>query len=245
MNTHATKQLRYIMGTFGKKRIFYRLDKTKSTQLTIFFHGAYSSTLTEKYTNIIRQLKKRKYKSDFLCYETSRKHYSFEDHALPFEAYAQTFSGKTFQDELEDVKTLLQHIRIDRYDSLVFVGYSLGGTLSSFFIRQHTKKIKGIYLFGSGISTNRKTYPILSTYPNSSTILQNFKGYTGTVTLVQGTEDTIVPQEDAGNILAHAISAERTTHIRLKGVDHRFITKFGKCAEDELDEIAARIISAN
>lgn len=236
------RRFKYIVGSFGKKRTYFLHTINKSNKLTIFFHGVFSTTLDVKHQEIIKKIEKNNYNSDFLCFETSRHYNTFENKNYSFEEYANTFNGKNFTDELDDIKNLLRSVNIEQYTEIIFVGFSLGGTLSSFFIEEYSEKVKKIFLFGSGISTKRKTLPILSTYPTKKDILHNFKKYEGDLIIVQGSLDTIVPQKDANLIISTASMARKTALIRLLGVDHRFLTKFNKPYRDILNEELSKII---
>lgn len=220
-------KLNYIdSGIYGNKKIFYRLfGENLSHRLRFFFlHGVFSTTLKEKYQLIARQIVKNKLGSVFL-YETSRKINSWES-KMEFYNYEKTFRGKTFLDEKNDVEIIFDHfLKITsstKKINIILVGFSLGGTLASFLLPKYGSIIKSVFLFGSGITTKRKNLPILSTYPPKEKILQNFKNFKGSIYLIQGDKDNVVPTEEAKQILKIANQSLIKKNIILKNVDHQF-----------------------
>lgn len=213
------------LGTFGKKKIFYELiGKQYSSKRRFFFlHGAFTTTLKDKYINLAKDITKQKMGSVFL-YETSRKIYSWE-YCLEFEKYERTFEGKTFEEEKKDVENAFKHflkITAIKNKNIVLIGFSLGGTLASFLLPKYKNLIQSIYLFGSSISTKRKKLPILSSYPKKQSILNNFKNFSGNIYLIQGEKDDVVPITEAKKILVVAKKSILKKNIILKDVDHRF-----------------------
>lgn len=212
-------------GSFGRKKIFYKfIGKKFSSKIRFFFlHGVFSTTLKDKYFNLAKEIERNKMGSIFL-YETSRKIYSWESN-LKFEKYEQTFKGKTFEDEKKDVKKVFDYflkITSIKEKNIVLIGFSLGGTLASFLLPEYGQLIRSIFLFGSGISTKRKELPILSSYPLKEKVIDNFKNFNGSIYLVQGDEDNVVPKEEARKILKVKNNSLIKKMVILKNVDHRF-----------------------
>lgn len=148
---------------------------------------------------------------------------------MNYEEYSKTFDGKTFEDEWKDVEVIFKHflnLRRIKINNVVLVGFSLGGTMGSFLVKKYPQ-IRSIFMFGSGVSTKRKMLPILSTYPKKEKILKNFSKYKGSVYLIQGENDDVVPQTDAREIINHADKAIIKEIIVLKNVDHQFNLKKG------------------
>lgn len=234
----------YIEGVFGKKRNYYKIltPRKKSNLYFILFHGSYSSSYNSEKDEIIAKLIINENLGNVILYETSRQIYTFES-SLPFEEYKNVFGPKTFQQELQDVKTLFQFFRktFIKGNNLIFVGFSLGGTLSSYFLPTYGKHIKKVFLFNSGITTKIKgsTY---SHYPNKEEILENFASYSGEIVLVQGRGDSVVPQDEATEILDIAKETSSTELIRLKGIDHSFRKIDGKLAISQIAEKIFEII---
>lgn len=217
----------HIEGVFGKKRNYYKIltPRKKSNRYFIIFHGSFSSSYNSEKDEIIAKLIIKENLGNVILYETSRQTYTFES-KLPFEEYKNSFGLKTYQQELQDVKILFNFfwkkiIKQKKDFQLIFVGFSLGGTLSSYFLPRHGHNVKQVFLFNSGVTTKIKgsTY---SHYPKKKEVLTNFITYKGEIILVQGRGDTVVPQEEATQILEIAKEATSTELIRLKGIDHSF-----------------------
>lgn len=216
-------------GYFGRKKIFYKfIGKNFSLKKRFFFlHGVFSTTLKDKYFSLAEEIEKNKIGSVFL-YETSRKIYSWESN-LEFEKYEQTFKGKTFEDEKKDVEKAFKYfLKITSINdkNIVLVGFSLGGTLASFLLPKYGRLIRSLFLFGSGISTKRKELPVLSSYPPKDKILSNFKNFNGSIYLIQGEKDNVVPKEEGREILKVENNSFIKKNVILKNIDHQFFSVY-------------------
>lgn len=245
-------RFKYISkGSFGKKKIYYSYISSHkhNHNFFVFLHGAYSTGLKDRYIDLSRQLAKKNIANSF-SYETSRNLQSFEEKVLSmtFEDYTATFEGKTFIQEKEDIeiifKYFMENFAKDSKAQVNLVGFSLGGTMASFLIKQYGKVLNSITLFGSGITTKGTNAPILSTYPSSQAILKNFLQFKGQLTLVQGTEDKVVPVQSARKIIFQANNAKVRKLILLNGVDHTFTKINDVNNEDKLNSTIYRIITS-
>ncbi len=196
--------------------------------LVIFFHGLFGGSIDPLCSPEIHRLAERLIQ-DNICavglYETSR---NLMRDDRDFIAWAkEAFAGKTFADEVHDVEIALKELTnaFSEYKRLIFVGFSLGGTLSTYFL--DTYHPDAVLMFGSGCATRSKHMPIGSTYPPKSEILDNLKNYRGTLKIFQGTEDAVVPKGGAKQILRAATKAARRDFVQLGGVDHRFQMRYG------------------
>jgi len=240
---------KYNIGSFGKKIIYYRFKKLKDSNNYFFFlHGVYSTCLKQKYFRLADRIITNNLGSAFL-FESSRKVYSFES-KLTFQQYLKTFQGKTFNDELQDVLNIFGYffkniIKNKKYARIILIGFSLGGTLGSFLLAKYADYIKGIILFGSGITTKGINRPITGSYPNKNILLTNFKTFKGGITLVQGSRDNVVPVLQARKIISESHGAWLRNLIILKGVDHTFSKVNGRDAEDKLRDTVFNIIKNN
>lgn len=239
----------YIEGVFGKKRNYYKIltPRKKSNLYFILFHGSFSSSYNSEKDGIIAKHIIKENLGNVILYETSRQTYTFES-KLPFEEYKDIFGPKTFQQELEDVKILFNFFwktvfKKNKDFQLIFVGFSLGGTLSSYFLPTYGYKVKKVFLFNSGVTTKVRgsTY---GHYPDKGEILKNFITYKGEITLVQGRGDTVVPQDEATEILEMSKETTSTELIRLKGIDHSFRKIDGKSAIPQIARKVFEIIRA-
>ncbi|MCS7092906.1 MAG: alpha/beta hydrolase [Patescibacteria group bacterium] len=225
-------------GVFGEKIQKGVYLKGEKKEGVFFVHGLYGNCFDEKYRKLSNFLNKKGY-SVFL-FNRSRL-----DHEILINENRQNqFQGKSFNDEIEDVKIALKHfLRISRLRKVHYAGFSLGGTLSSFLVKNFNSYLKTIFLFGSGLSTKNKNRPIVNRFPEKSLILNNFSSYSGKIILVQGTYDDVVPIEEAREIITyHKNKAPLTKLILLRGVDHQFKRIKGRPSELKLTKLIYQII---
>jgi len=211
-----------ISGVFGEKKqkiIFYKVNNFKHA--FFFIHGLYGSCFQEKYFLLANRLLKNNF-SVFLFDRSRIKGYK---NNLDYKIKSHFFKGKSFEDEIEDTKIAFSFFLnlLSKNHKVSIIGFSLGGTLSSFLIKDYQKYIKNIFLFGSGVTTKNNKRPVVNTYPKKETILKNFSMFKGKIILVQGTNDNVVPSEEAREIITNNknLSFIRKLII-LKDVDHQF-----------------------
>lgn len=215
-------------GTFGQKKLYYRLLKTKveSNDYFILFHGSYGSSYSDsKYRSLEQRLLKDNLGNVF-TYETSRNVYK-KDFKGEFDEYQNTFLGKTFKDELKDVKILFDFffntfVHDKAKTKLHFIGFSIGGTISTFLIPKYDRYIRNVFLFGSGITTKFPDRPLNLSYPQKEKIISNLNQYHGNIFLIQGEEDNQVPLEPVRQAVLNLENTRLSSVIRLRGVDHSF-----------------------
>lgn len=238
-------------GTFGTKKLYYSYipSKKKSDVFYIFFHGSFSTTLKKRYFELANKLTEESI-GNVLLFETSRVIPAFDTKATTddFEKYRATFDGKTFADELADMQTLFAffmktYVAKAKHPKVRIVGISLGGTLSSFLIPDYKDVITDIFYLGSGVTTKNRSLSLIADYPTKAQLLKHFAAYTGNITLIQGTADTTVPQEEAREIIFAAEKAQQRTLILLSGVDHRFMFVNGEYKEEDLNQKLLEIIA--
>jgi pimeloyl-ACP methyl ester carboxylesterase len=235
-----------ITGSWNNYLIRYRFypgkDLTKDTY--VFFHGAYGTSLDNPRDNMLIHHLIEMNLGNIFCYETSRPS-AAHNQKLNWEEKINLFEGKTFQNELDDVQLVFSHlhntlVRNSDKSKYHFIGFSLGGTLASFLLPQYGGLVDSICLFGSGISTNGVDKPITSTYADQSIILSNYQSYSGSLTLVQGSEDTVVPMDPAKLVLEVALKARWKQLVVMYGVDHTFKYLHG---HEAIEKIAPKIFS--
>lgn len=235
----------FIKGVFGNKlqEIFYF---SGSINICYFFiHGLYGSCSERKYFRLARKLNKLGY--HVILFNRSRSpNYSVE---LSFDEKKNFFIGKTFKDEIEDTKIAFNYSinNIIKKGQLInLVGFSLGGTLSSYLIENYKNYLNTIFLFGSGISSKNKERPIVSSYPSAKEIIKNFSRFQKTIVLIQGSKDVVVDIKEAREII---FSKQNNFSIRiliiLEGVDHQFKTIFDKKATKLLEDKIFNILISN
>lgn len=98
---------------------------------------------------------------------------------------------------------------------------SFGGT-ALLGVPQVLERLSSVLMVGSGCGKSPDTKkPLLSTLPESDSLLNSLIGFTGTFVFLRGSEDTIVPQEAQRRIFESAHHAESRAWIEYKGLDHK------------------------
>ena len=211
-----------IPGVFGEKKqkvVFYQ--NKNFSKAFFFIHGLYSSCSQDKYFLLTKGLVKNDF--NVFLFDRSRKK-GYKDN-FDIQTKSFFFKGKSFNEEINDVKIAFKFFLsfLPKKKEITIVGFSLGGTLASFLIKEYKNHVKNIFLFGSGISTKNKNRPITDTYPRKEDILKNFSMFKGKIILVQGTKDNVVPIEEAREVITNKESlAFIRKLIILKDVDHQF-----------------------
>lgn len=214
--------------------------------MVIFFHGANSTTLQERYVNIAKRLITKNL-GNCLLYESSRN-ISYSDYVkqkLSFEEYVKTFEPKTFLQELQDAQNIIEYaIREETIQpiELHLVGISLGGIISSFLVKDYPQ-IKSITLIGSGSNVTVQNGSVLNNLPSEKQILKNYKDFSGLLFALHGTDDTIILPKSIEKVFATANNALDKELSFIKGADHRLRTINGQDQEYQLREVIYYTIS--
>lgn len=228
-------------GAFGKKELKYAFFNLHQNTTYILAHGLYGSSYSDlRYQELVEKITKHQLGNVF-TYETSRLIDFSQKKNLDYNYYQRAFLGKTFNDELSDVKKLFKYLVNNLLEKtqqqLVVVAFSLGGTLTSFLLKQYKNKIKQIFLFGSGITTKGFTKPITSTYPDAKIILNNFQNYPGEIYLIQGSQDVVVPLKPARKMITESGQASVRNLTIFKNIDHSFRYLNGKLAIKSINQL--------
>lgn len=227
-------------GTFGTQVQKIELFLSpRSERLIIFFHGCcggpYDITPTF-YQEIAPKIAEKKI-ANTAFFQSSRK---LQKHLLPaheindYETFVtRAFGGKTLQNEIDDANIAIQTI-IDKlqeneitYKEIIFVGFSLGGIVSS--ILSEKFKPKHLYLFGSASQFVVPSYlPIIGQGMKTKNLYKKTNSYRGLVSLIRGTEDNTSSQAAAVQLFESFTNAKEKRYIEWLGVDHRFKQLHGK-----------------
>lgn len=234
-----------IKGTFGEKSQKILYFSGRNNIYYFFVHGLYGSCFDNRYLNLAKKLNRKNY--NVLLLDRSRlPGYKL---SFSFETKQKFFIGKTFRNEIEDLKIAYDYSQnnIIKKKSLVnLVGFSLGGTLISYLINDYKNYLNSIFLFGTGVSTKNKNRPIVSSYPRSREILRNFSRFDKSIILVQGSKDSVIDGEEAKKIIFNRMGNFSTRIlILLEGVDHQFKKLFDKDATELLEEKIFNILTLN
>lgn len=138
--------------------------------------------------------------------------------------WKEIFSGKTFDQELDDVRKIFNFLLTRKLKEIHSLGFSLGGTLAMILTSEFPQLTK-VCVLGSAISTKRDYLPVLSGYPSKSWILKRIGRFPHYLNLFQGFEDTIVPFHDIEDVFCAVQKAKRVSVNRIAKADHMFSGK--------------------
>lgn len=239
-----------IKGVFGKKEINVDIRfNTRSEVLYVLLHGAYGkvySTEPTKYEKLAVSLSK-KYNVGF--YQTSRRFMHKDRPDLDYDQYReQSFGGKKFKDEWEDVQRGVKELR--RYykqekgrlpKEVICVGFSLGGIWASFL--SNNKLVSKIFTFGSAVKfLSPNSNPLFETFPSKAFIADKLAKYKGEFHVVRGSFDELTTTTNSYNLFQAAQAANIRSFSEWHAVDHQFSTINGIKSENLLIERILRMI---
>ncbi|PIR38927.1 MAG: hypothetical protein COV34_00125 [Candidatus Zambryskibacteria bacterium CG10_big_fil_rev_8_21_14_0_10_42_12] len=136
----------------------------------------------------------------------------------------ETFVGKTFEQECEDIQkgfdACMREGYISKEHGIIIVGNSFGGTLL-LALPELLQKAEAVIMVGSGCGKSpTTTKPLLVTMPSEEYLLSPLQSYGGTFVFVRGTDDTVVPKESQDKIIASATSARERLVCEIKNAAH-------------------------
>lgn len=146
-----------------------------------------------------------------------------------FESRRAAFAEKTFDDELTDLRTVIEYVidhahevfSIDQSSLVLHLhGTSIGGTVA-LMATETFPQIKKLSLCAPPSNKGASRKPIVSTMPESGHLFKVAGQFTGDMFLLYGGNDTIVPKESSFAIVQHAVNA-RVTLIVVPNADHDF-----------------------
>lgn len=223
-----------IPGSYGDSIIkishFYGEN---NPNIIINIHGTYGSMngWNNKYLNFARQLKSHNI-ANVVLYESSRKAIEPDSNETDRYKLKQAhFIGKTFFDELEDARRVLQNT-LDQSQALfgieknkckiILNGNSLWGILA-FYLAHEFSQVKAIVSVWTGLRLEIKNVPILDTFPNIHKLKEKLQSFTGKYVCYYGTDDDIFTKESFFQLL-DTVGNKKTDKsiIEMPGVDHSF-----------------------
>ncbi len=138
--------------------------------------------------------------------------------------WQEIFNGKTFDQELDDVRNIFNFLLSRDAKKIHSLGFSLGGTLAMILSSEFPQVTK-VCALGSAISTKRDYLPVLAGYPDKPWILKRISRFPHYINLYQGFEDTVVPFHDVEEIFCAVQKAKRVSVHRISKADHMFSGK--------------------
>jgi predicted esterase len=241
-----------VEGVFGRKEIpveLYVNHKNESRRLYILLHGAYGKAYHHQPTKyqILSELLAKQHSVGF--YQTSRNFMQMERPELNYDEYRnQSFGGKQFADEWEDVQRGVEAIiksytlKKGKPKEIICIGFSMGG-LWSCLLTQKYKEISKIYAFGSGTKFNLpSSFPLFESFPKVSFFRAVLSKYRGELHVIHGSNDELTSEKSAFSLFKLAIISSIKSYHEWLGVDHQFVCVNGENREAELIESIVKMI---
>lgn len=223
-----------IPGSYGDKIIkishFYGEN---NPNIIINIHGTYGSMngWNNKYRVFAHQLQSHNI-ANVVLYESSRK--SILPDPNETDTYKQKqahFIGKTFFDELEDARRVLQNtlnqsqalFGIEKNKcKIILNGNSLWGILA-FYLAHEFSQVKAIVSVWTGLRLEIKNVPVLDTFPNIHELKEKLQSFTGKYVCYYGTDDDIFTKESFFQLLDTVGNKKiDKSIIEMPGVNHSF-----------------------
>lgn len=221
----------------------------KPTTVVIFFHGAYGTTLTNKYNLIANKINKQKAICCIL-FESSRElsYNTCSKGKISFEDYKKSMVSKVFNDELDDAKAVVQYVQekwknISSKLKVHFVGISLGGYIASLLTSIIGSKLRSLTLLGCGKTKEINKKGVFFNMPTFQDLIDKLSQFTGVLTVIHGSSDDLISWKSS-HVLFNKINKTATKQYFLfNEVDHRFRTINNKPQEKELATLLGETIS--
>lgn len=212
--------------------------KKKTNNVLLMIHGLYSVTGdSHSKSKVLGKTVLEKEIANVVYFSSSRDWDVFPADG-DFEKQIESFKGKTFQQELDDLDDAIDYI-IKQSKSLFgvekgklrfyVVANSIGGTLIS-ILKNRFQYIDKLVLVGSGTGYGGSSKPILSTCPPEINVLNSTKTYKGELLFLQGSLDDVVPFEAQDNLFSSYKNA-RKRKITVEGANHSFSKMNGENKE--------------
>jgi pimeloyl-ACP methyl ester carboxylesterase len=243
------KQMKYISSQLESR--YHQLPitiaeisaPTRSATALVLHPGAFEFLWgdNERYKNILAWFREHVGTTPHcFSYQTSRQAVPVIPGEDRVSYWKRLFPQKTFADEIDDVRTVYARIlsrtmgegSIDRVFS---VGFSVGGTIS-LLLTAEFPQLQKVCTVGSAISTKRPSLPVLTGYPDKREILEKIKPFRGSLLMLQGFAEEVVPFEDTEEVIHNLCDARYLSLVRLKGANHMFSAnnRFGLMYEKKL-----------
>ncbi len=247
------KNKEIIEGVFGRKELIVEVHintDSRSKKLYILLHGAYGKVYHNQPTKYeaLATLLSPHHSVGF--YQTSRNFMQMEKPHLSYDEYReQSFGGKKFTDEWEDVQRAISQI-VFRYraekgdpEEIICVGFSMGGLWSCLLTKKY-EKITKIYAFGSGVRFNLPShYPLFESFPSVGYFRLALSKYKGELHVIHGSNDDLTSQSSALALFKLAKLSMHRSYHEWHGVDHQFSYLNNVACENHLIKKIIKVIS--
>jgi hypothetical protein len=218
-----------IKWTFWKKEIpIEQFIINGNKKVLINIHWTYWSIhgWDNKYLNMAYKLKKE-WISNVVLYQSSRNLIKWDN--ITYEDKMKWFMWKTFEDEINDCKKVLDYIIENAEKNIWVKGEDLEITLNwnslwwmlSIILSDSYSQIKNISWVWAGFRIEKRVIPILSSYYQKEELLKYLKNYKWNFLLQYGTEDDIFDSKDFQRLITSLENA-KVSFVKMIWVDHTF-----------------------
>lgn len=223
-----------IPWSYGDKVIkISSFSGVNSPDIIINIHGTFWSMYggNNKYLEFAKNIQSNQV-ANVILYESSRK--NIEPNPNETDIYKQKqakFIGKTFTDELEDARRVLQDVISKSYQLFWIKKENLKITLNgnslwwilAFYLASEFPQVQAIVSVGTGLRLEIKDVPILDTFPKIEFLRQKLESFQGKYVCYYGTLDDIFNRESFFNLVALVGSDEsKKSMVEMPWVDHSF-----------------------
>ena len=246
----AEKSETKLEGIFGNKEIkLETLAVPGNNKLLINIHGSYGSISgnNDKYRKLANSLQTIE-ASNVTLYESSRKDIDvIERSEDEFTTKKRRFEGKTFKEELEDLRKVIKHC-LDNSQELFGIsaeeleitlnGNSLGGILA-LVIAHEFPQIKNVSTVGTGLKLENTDEALLRTLPEPNELKDEMNKFKGKFLMQYGTKDDVFSDQSFTE-LYESIDTSKSL-FKFEQVDHTFNHLDGKSSSRPYEQIFRNI----
>lgn len=205
----------------------------KNNNIVINIHGTFWSMngWNNKYLNFAQSLQSENI-ANVILYESSRV--NAENNTTESDRYKQKqakFIWKTFTDELEDARRVIQDIInkskelfwIDENELEITLNWNSLWWILSFYLTKEFPQIKTIVSVWTWLRLEIKDVPILDTFPNINELKEILQSYHGRYVSYYWTEDDVFTKQSFFDLINLVWSKEEEkSQIEMVWVDHTF-----------------------
>ncbi len=248
MQTLATQ----IEGTYWDKEIkISTFPVMGNKNVVINIHGTFGSMIwgNNKYLNFAEKLQSNKV-SNVLLYESTRQDIAHDNSiADRYKQKQASFIWKTFSDELDDARRVVQYCienskdlyAVDSQDlEITLNGNSLWGILA-FYLASEFPQIKNISTVWTGLRVDIKDVPILDTFPETSELLEKMHSFGGKFLMNYGTQDDVFTPEAFDDFYNEAGASDKFI-AELPWVDHTFWKKQWEVSTQPFQDVYNNVV---
>ena len=231
-HTNEPKRDLTLNWTFWERIISCSLYPVQwNTKVVVNIHGTYwnKDGTNGKYESFAEELQQNGISA--VTYSSSRTSNTSSDIVDPYEKKKSQFIWKTFQDELEDARRVVQWVIQSAKEQLwvepehleiTLNGNSLGWILA-FYLANEFTQVKAISSVWTWIRLEKTDVPILSSLPDAEEVKTFASRFTWRYIMHQAWADSVFSDESYKSLYA-AVWSDQKAHIFYDSVWHSFRT---------------------